>query len=215
MKALALLLFLVAGQYGPANIKSLVLPTEALTRAAPTLATDGVELKGATADPRDGVREFGADNAHGLRLSFSSGTTRPSGWARNRALDLALGAAGKCETFPDIPVPVGVGRVLAAPSERGRVRLHDERLGPLRSERSMKALLFLLLPSLALGQGLARIPAEAARTTDLRTAGEPRALTWTRPARMGTLCNVERGRARALTIRRRARGRCPRSFATR
>lgn len=117
MLALALALSLLSGQYGPLGIKSFVLP-EPLTRSAPTLSTEGVDLKGLVAvritvcaTPPDTLSGTGT-----LKLYVHS----PGGWAPLRSRTLALGAAGApCETWDEIPIQVGVGRLLAAPTAVG------------------------------------------------------------------------------------------------
>lgn len=116
MKAIALVLALFVGQYGPTGIRSEV-KTELLTRAAPTASTEGVELKGATS-LRVTVCALSPDTLSGTG-SLAVWYYSPSGWARNRGADVALGAAGKCETWKEVAVPVGVGRFLAAPSGVG------------------------------------------------------------------------------------------------
>jgi hypothetical protein len=117
MKAFALIASLLAGQYGPGNTKTLLLPEEALTRAVPTLATEGFDLRGVLA-LRVTVCAKAPDTLSGtgsLVFYYRS----PDGWGRWKAHDFALSAGGgKCETT-EFPISVGMGRVLAAPSSVG------------------------------------------------------------------------------------------------
>ena len=109
----ALLLALLSGQ---ARTAVTVTEAQALSRAAPTLSTEGVSLGSArglrvTLCAASGQTLSGAG---ALRAYYS-----PSGtiWSRNSGLDLAVpgDAAGKaCWTFPDVEVLVRTGRVLFA-----------------------------------------------------------------------------------------------------
>jgi hypothetical protein len=88
--------------------------TQALTRAAPTLVTEGMDLRGL----RNGFR---------VMVSAQSGATLTDvnlkawlrddtlGWVRSPQLDLAQTAVGTQHVvFPDQPTFVGLGRVLYA-----------------------------------------------------------------------------------------------------
>lgn len=94
--------------------------TEALTRAAPTLSTEGEPLNG----------DAGAVYSYRLTLCAPAGQTlsgagtidlwyynTATAWSIDPGLVLTASVSGKrCQTFPDVPVGPPTGRFLAAPN---------------------------------------------------------------------------------------------------
>ena len=109
MKPLLLLLLL-----SQATRSISVVETQALTRAAPSLATDGQTLS----------------QARNLRVTLCAGTgetlsgagalrawymTPGNTWSRTPELDLSVSTSGvRCHTWPDLEVGARAGRVLFA-----------------------------------------------------------------------------------------------------